>query len=210
MKQYIITSLAVLAASTAVYAQDVNKTNAQGKREGVWIGYYPKTNYVKYEGTFKDGKEIGIFKFYADEPEKKLIATKEFKADGSVYAIFYNGKKKMSEGLYVNKLREGIWKVYHVDGQNIMSEEPYKNDKIHGVKKGYYISGKLSEELEYKNGVEDGISNQYAENGVKIKETQYVNGNLEGKIIIRDETGKITDEAKYVNGKLIVPKKNTK
>ena len=64
MKQYIITSLAVLAASTAVYAQDVNKTSAQGKREGVWIGYYPKTNYVKYEGTFKDGKEIGIFYFF--------------------------------------------------------------------------------------------------------------------------------------------------
>ncbi len=119
MKQYIIMSMAVLAASTAVYAQDVNKTNAQGKREGVWVGYYPKTNYVKYEGTFKDGKETGTFKFYADEPEKKLIATKEFKADGSVYAIFFNGKKKMSEGLYVNKLREGLWKVYHIDGQHI-------------------------------------------------------------------------------------------
>ena len=210
MKQYIITSLAVLTVSTAVYAQDVNKKNAQGQREGLWIGYYPTTNYVKYEGTFKNGKETGTFKFYADEPEKKLIATKEFKADGSVYAVFFNGKKKMSEGVYINKLKEGIWKTYHFDGQSVMAEEPYINDKVHGVKKIYYPSGKLSEEIEYKKGVEDGISNQYAENGVKIKETQYVNGNLEGKIIIRDETGKITDEAKYVNGKLIVPKKDKK
>ncbi len=210
MKQYILTSLTVLASSVAVYAQDVNKTNAQGQREGVWVGYYPQTNFVKYEGTFKNGKETGTFKFYADEPEKKLIATKEFKADGTVYTVFYKGKKKMSEGLYVNKLREGIWKIYHVDGETVMAEEPYKNDKINGVKKAYYSSGKLSEELEYKNGVEDGISNQYAENGVKIKETQYVNGNLEGKIIIRDTNGKVTDEAEYVNGKLIVPKKNSK
>ncbi|UUV20927.1 toxin-antitoxin system YwqK family antitoxin [Paenimyroides aestuarii] len=210
MKQSIITAVAVVSASVVVYAQDVNKTNAQGQREGVWVGYYPKTNHIKYEGTFKNGKEIGTFKFYADEPDKKLIATKEFKADGSVYTVFYNGKKKMSEGVYINKMREGIWKIYHVDGQNIMAEEPYKNDKLHGVKKAYYSSGKLSEELEYKNGIEDGISNQYAENGVKIKETHYKNGALDGKIIIRDTNGKITDEAEYVNGKLIVPKKTTK
>ncbi|SEH77139.1 Antitoxin component YwqK of the YwqJK toxin-antitoxin module [Paenimyroides aquimaris] len=210
MKQYILTSLTVLASVVAVYAQDVNKTNAQGEREGTWIGYYPNTNYVKYEGTFKNGKETGTFKFYADEPEKKLVATKEFKADGSVYAVFFNGKKKMSEGVYVNKQKEGIWKTYHFDGQSVMAEEPYTNDKVHGIKKIYYPSGKLSEEIEYKNGIEDGISNQYAENGVKIKETQHKNGILEGKIIIRDETGKITDEAKYVNGKLIVPKKDKK
>lgn len=210
MKQFIISSMAILTATTAVYAQDVNKTNAQGQREGVWVGYYPNTNFVKYEGTFKAGKEVGTFSFYADETNKKLIATKEFKTDGSVYTVFFNGKKKMSEGSYINKMKEGIWKIYHIDGQNVMSEEPYVNDKIHGIKKVFYISGKLSEELGYKNGIENGISNQYAENGIKIKETQYLNGNLDGKIIIRDETGKITDEAKYVNGKLIVPKKASK
>lgn len=210
MKQFIITSVAVLSATVAVYAQDVNKNNAQGQREGVWIGYFPKTNNVKYEGTFKNGKEVGTFKFYADEPEKKLVATKEFKIDGSVYTIFYNGKKKMSEGSYIGKKKEGIWKTYHFDGQSIMAEEPYVNDKVHGMKKVYYPSGKLAEELEYKNGVEDGVSNQYAENGVKIKETQYKNGILDGKIIIRDEKGKVTDEAKYVNGNLIVPKKDAK
>lgn len=200
----------MMCSLSTVYAQDVNKNNAQGQKEGVWVGYYPKTNNIKYEGTFKNDKEQGIFKFYADSNEKKVIATKEFKADGSVYAIFYNGKKKMTEGIYINKQKEGIWKIYHVDGQNVMSEEPYKNDKINGIKKVYYLSGKLSEEVEYKNGIEDGISNQYAENGVKIKETQYKNGVLDGKIIIRDQTGKITDEAKYVNGSLIKPKKEAK
>ncbi len=210
MKQYMFTALAVVSASIAVYAQDVNKTNTNGQREGNWIGYYSKTNNVKYEGTFKNGKEIGVFKFYADEAEKKLIATKEFKADGSVYSIFYNGKKKMSEGVYINKSKEGVWKIYHKDGQNVMSEEPYKNDKLHGIKKAFYVSGKLSEELQYKNGIEDGIANQFSENGVKIKEANYKNGILEGKLIIRDANGKITDEAEYVNGKLIVPKNKSK
>lgn len=210
MKQFIITSCTILLASVAVYAQDVNKTNAQGQREGVWVGYHTQTNHLKYEGTFKNGKEVGTFKFYADEPEKKIVATKEFKADGSVYTIFYNDDKKMSEGVYIGKKKEGVWKTYHFDGKSVMAEEPYVNDKVHGIKKIYYPSGKLSEELGYKNGIEEGVSNQYAENGVKIKETQYKNGVLDGKIIIRDEAGKITDEAKYVNGKLIVPKKDSK
>lgn len=210
MKQFLITSMLLISASTAVFAQEVNKMNAQGQKEGSWVGYYPKTNNIKYEGTFKNGKESGTFNFYADSGEKKLIATKEFKADGTVYSIFYSGKKKISEGVYVNKLKEGIWKVYHADGKSVMSEEPYKNDKLNGIKKAYYISGNLSEEVGYKNGVEDGIWNQYAENGVKIKETQYKNGILDGKLIIRDQNGKVTDEAKYVNGSLILPKKTTK
>lgn len=210
MKKYIVTAFLFLTTITATFAQDVNKTNAQGNKEGSWIGYYPNSKTVKYEGTFKNGKEVGTFKFYADEPNKKLIASKEFKADGSVYTIYYNGKKKMSEGIYINKLKEGVWKTYHFDGVQVMADEPYKNDKLNGIKKVYYPSGKLSEEIEYKNGIADGIAYQYAENGVKIKETQNKNGILDGKIIIRDDTGKITDEAKYVNGNLILPKKATK
>lgn len=210
MKQFLITSIALLSVSTAIYAQDINKTNAQGQREGVWVGYYPQTNHLKYEGTFKNGKETGTFKFYADEPEKKLVATKEFKADDTVYTVFYNGKNKMSEGLYIDKKREGVWKTYHVDGKSVLAEEPYKNDKLHGIRKVFYASGKISEEIEYKDGIEDGIANQYAENGVKIKETQYKNGSLDGKIIIRDTEGKITDQSEYVNGSLIIPKKDSK
>jgi antitoxin component YwqK of YwqJK toxin-antitoxin module len=209
MKQYIITAVAVVSA-TAIYAQDINKTDANGKRTGAWIGYYEKTNNIKYEGTFKDGVEVGMFKFYADSPEKKVMATKEFKADGSVYAVFYNGKKKMTEGVYINKKKEGVWKIYHINGTSVMTEEPYKNDKLHGVKKVYYISGALSEEIEYNNGVEDGKSIQYAENGVKIKETSYKNGTLHGKLIIRDADGKITDENEYVNGILIKDKNQKK
>lgn len=205
MKKYLITAALIVAFSKTVFAQNVNQTNTQGLKEGIWQGNY-KSNNLKYEGSYNNGIESGVFTFYADAPEKKIIATKDFKADGTVHSIFYNGKKKMSEGIYINKLKEGVWKIYHVDGQHIMAEEPFKNDKLHGIKKGYYISGKLAEEIEYKNGIEDGIANHYAENGIKVKETQYKNGVLDGKIIIRDEKGQITDEAKYVNGSLIVPK----
>lgn len=206
MKRYIIAAFTLL--TTAIYAQDINRVNAQGQREGAWIGYFPQTNHLRYEGSFKNGKEIGVFKFYADEPVEKLVATKEFKQDGSVFTIFYNGKKKMSEGNYINKKKEGIWITYHFDGVSIMAEEPYKNDQLHGIKKVYYPSGNLSEEIEYKNGIEDGISVQYAENGVKIKETQYKKGVLDGPIIIRNAEGEIIDQDEYVDGKLMQSKKS--
>lgn len=206
MKRYIIAAFTLL--TTAIYAQDINRVNAQGQREGAWIGYFPQTNHLRYEGSFKNGKEIGVFKFYADEPVEKLVATKEFKQDGSVFTIFYNGKKKMSEGNYINKKKEGIWITYHFDGVSIMAEETYKNDQLHGMKKVYYPSGNLSEEIEYKNGIEDGISVQYSENGVKIKETQYKKGVLDGPIIIRNAEGEIIDQDEYVDGKLMQSKKS--
>ena len=70
-----------------------NQLNANGNRHGLWKGYYEDTKYLKYEGTFNDGKEVGTFTFYDNTKVKKIVATRDFTSkDGSCYTIVFNGK----------------------------------------------------------------------------------------------------------------------
>lgn len=178
-----------------------NKVNAQGKKEGKWTGYYENTNNLRYEGSFMNGQEQGVFTFYADEPKKKIIATRDFsKGGGNAYTVYFENGKKTSEGNYKNKKKEGKWQFFHKGGEKLMSEEYYINDQIEGVKKVYYPSGKISEEIVYKNGMQNGYSYQYAENGVKLREENYKDGVQHGKAIYRDINGKIIREGEYKNG----------
>lgn len=205
MNSKLIVTTVLSITSLAVFAQEVNKTGSNGKREGKWMGYYEKTNNLRYEGSFINGVEQGTFTYYADDLQKKIIATRDFsKGNGNAYTVFYDGKgKKMSEGNFKNKSKEGRWIEYHQGGTQILNEEYYVNGKLEGVRKVYYKSGKVSEELGYKKGIQHGISNQYAENGVKLREETYENGLQHGKAIYRDADGKITLEGEYDHGKKI-------
>lgn len=200
----IITPLLCIS-TVAVFAQSTNQVDAKGLKQGKWQGHYEKTNNLRYEGTFKNDIEQGVFTYYADDAQKKIIATRDFsKGNGNAYTVFYDGNKhKLSEGNFKNKLKDGRWVEYHQGGVQVLNEEFYVNDKLEGVRKVYYKSGKLSEELGYKNGIQDGVSNQYAENGVKLREETYVNGVQHGKVTYRNADGKITLEGSYDHGKKI-------
>lgn len=204
----IINSILVMAFFISVTASaQENRKNDLGQREGKWTGYYEGTNNLKYEGTFSNGVEQGEFIFYADEPGKVIIATRNFsQGNGNAYTVFYDGKgKKMTEGNFLNKKKEGKWITYHQGGKNIMSEEYYVNGELHGLKKVFYPDGKMSEEINYQNGIQNGYSYQYAENGVKLREEFYVNGAQHGKAVYRDGSGKVVSEGEYDNGKKIGP-----
>ena len=57
-----------------VVAQEVNKSDANGKKEGVWKGTYEVSKRPRYEGTFSHGKETGVFKFFDDTKELKDVS----------------------------------------------------------------------------------------------------------------------------------------
>ena len=63
MRSLFIIFISVLL-SFSVYAQpNVNKTDDQGRKTGKWLSYYPGGK-KKYEGDFRDGYEIGTFKYW--------------------------------------------------------------------------------------------------------------------------------------------------
>ena len=200
--KYII---ALLFLTSMGFAQDINKLDENGKKNGLWKGVYEASKRPRYEGTFEHGKETGIFKFFDDTKAGTVIATREFNAkDNSCYTIFYNQKNnKLSEGKVVNKQFDGEWKYYHEDLPTIMTLEPYVNGKLNGIRKVYYKSGKIAEETTYKDGSKNGTYKSYAENGIVLEESVYKNGEYDGLVIFRNVDNQIAAQGLFKNGKKV-------
>lgn len=186
-----------------VSAQDFNKVDANGKKDGVWKGTYEVSKRPRYEGTFNHGKETGIFKFFDDTKKGDVLATRDFSAnDGSAYNIFYDQNKNIvSEGKIIGKNNEGEWKYYHKASKVLMTLENYKNGKLEGPRTVYYPNAKVAEEMTYKNGLKEGVYKKYGQNGVLLEQTTYVNDQYNGDAAFYDADGAIASKGKFVNGK---------
>ncbi|WP_244533798.1 toxin-antitoxin system YwqK family antitoxin [Flavobacterium granuli] len=193
----------VLFSQTVVSQTDFNKLDSNGKKHGLWKGFYEESKRPRYEGTFEHGKEIGLFNFYDDTKAKSIIATREFNVhDNSAYTIFYDqAKNKVSEGKLVNKLFEGQWKYYHQASSTIMTVENYKNGKLEGLRSVFYPNGKIAEETNYKNNLKDGLYKKYSDNGIVLEEAIYKNNEYNGPAVFRDPEGNIVSKGQFSKGK---------
>ncbi|KQB44011.1 MORN repeat protein [Flavobacterium daejeonense] len=189
-----------------VHSQNaINNVDANGKKDGLWKGFYPESKRLRYEGTFSHGKEIGEFKFYDDTKAGTVIATRTFNPNDNVaYTVFYDQQKnKVSEGKVVNKLFEGEWKYYHQAATTVMTIENYKNGKLEGLRSVYFPSGKIAEETYYKNNLKGGSSKKYSEKGIVLEEATFKNNQYDGEAIFRDVDNNIVSKGKFLNGKKV-------
>lgn len=197
--------LVLLFFTKICFAQDINRLDQNGKKQGVWKGMYLESKRPRYEGAFEHGREVGMFKFFDDTKAGTVIATREFNAkDNSCYTIFYNqNKNKVSEGKVVNKQFDGDWKYYHEDLPAIMTLEHYINGKLEGIREVFYKSGKIAEATTYKAGLKNGPYKRYAENGVVLEESIYKKSEYDGLAIFRDEQNQIAGKGLFKNGKKV-------
>lgn len=194
-----------LLSGVFALAQDYNKLDENGKKHGLWKGFYEESKRLRYEGTFEHGKEVGLFKFFDDTKAATVIATREFNAnDNSCYTTFFNQKNnKVSEGKVVNKQFEGEWKYYHENSPQVMTLEYYANGKLNGVRKVFYKSGVIAEETTYKDGVKEGLYKSYAENGIVLEESNFKNGLYDGMATYRTATNELSAQGVFKKGKKV-------
>ncbi len=180
-----------------------NKLDEKGNKHGLWKGFYDVSRRLKYEGNFEHGVEAGLFTFYDNVEEKRVIATRDFNInDHSAYTIFYDQNKNIvSEGKVVNKLFEGPWKYYHHASKIIMTLENYKSGKLEGLRSVYYRDGSIAEETNYKNNIKEGFYKKYSEAGVVLEATIYKNGLFHGATTYTDPQGNMVSKGVYTNGK---------
>ena len=199
----ILLGLILLNAFLLNAQADLNKLDANGKKDGLWKGTYELSKRTRYEGTFNHGKETGVFKFYDDTKAASVIATRDFSAnDGSAYTIFYDqAKNKVSEGKVVNKLFEDEWKYYHQASPNVMTIENYSKGKLNGLRSVFYPNGKIAEEMNCLNDVKEGAYKRYAENGTILEQLNYKNNELDGDAVFNNSNGVVASKGIFRKGK---------
>jgi len=187
-------------------------TDAAGKKQGFWKKKDEKTNKLIYEGSFKDDKPVGKFKFYY--PNDSVQAIFFYRNEGKVATVklFHMNGKRMGEGKYlneyagkdINRIKDSVWIFYDENGA-IISKDTYVSGKKNGKSFVYLPDGAIAEERNYKMDVQHGPFKQYFD-GKKVKgEGTYVNGNLDGKATYYFPNGIEVASGYYKNGLKVGP-----
>lgn len=212
-----------LFVSASCFGQNI--IDAKGLKQGYWKKLDEKTNKTVYEGTFKDSKPQGIFKYYY--PFDTVRAIINFKDDGkySYAKLFHPNGKLMAKGKYLGEsVKDSVW-LFYDESSTLVSKDIYFLGKKHGTCYVYLPDGKVAEERNYDKDVLHGVFKEYFDGKLVKGEGTYVNGKLEGKNayyfpngvaaasgyyknglktgpwIYKDVNGKITEKELFVNGK---------
>ena len=198
---YIFSFFTFYFMSKDCNAQNINLFDSNNKRTGTWKKYHSNKK-IRYTGQFKDGKELGVFKFYDITTSRKPVIIKTFYENSdSLFVQFYdlNGNLK-TEGVLNERKRVGLWKYFNKNG-TIMSQENYKNGLRHGEQFVFYLNGKITERSLFKKGLLDGTSSKYSSKGILIEEVVYKKGKENGLAKYFELSGAIKETGIYVEGK---------
>ena len=198
---FVVGFLSFFFISGNLLAQKINQFNDNKERTGIWKKYHSNKK-IRYEGEFKNGKEIGIFKFYDVRTSDYPIIIKKFDENSDFVSVqfFSTTGKLQSEGIMKNREREGKW-VYYSIKDKILSTENYVNGKLEGEAVTYYIDGKVAERSFFKNGLKTDKNSKYSSDGILIEEVTFKNGLENGVAKYFDLKGNLKEKGSYKDGK---------
>lgn len=125
-------------AEASASKQNVNKLNHKKRRKGNWEFYWDETNaVVSSKGKFRNGKQVGTWKYYSQEGKIERIEKNRFLSKKIKTEQYYpNGKvekrgmaKVVVDAEYINYFWTGNWKCYDEAG-NFVRIETYVNGEL--------------------------------------------------------------------------------
>lgn len=178
------------------FAQPVNRTDANGKKQGPWEKTYPKSRAYEYKGQFKDDKPTGTFTYYYPSTKVKAVIKHDDKTGRSSAVMYHENGLVMAKGIYRNQLKDSVWDYFGPSGRQSL-KETYSKDKLHGTSTVYYIPEEVGDKRVivaktsvYVNGVLNGDMIEYFDTGVIKSKVTYVNGVKEGIMVTNHPNGK--------------------
>lgn len=174
MIRNFIATILMLMTCLVVNAQDLNRTDAQGRRQGKWVDYYANGQ-LRYEGQFKNDQCQGEFKYYDEQGHLKATNTYDRSGVKALNKTYTPEGTLIATGYYLNQKKDGEWRYYARNNGVLILVETYRNGLAHGVSKVYY------------------------ETGVLMMERQFVDGRLEGQAKIYYPSGALKEEGAYLN-----------
>ena len=160
-------------------AQDINRTDNQGRRQGLWTDFYANGQ-KRYEGRFKNGKCQGEFKYYDEQGNLKATNTFDKSGDKALHKLYDPNGTLIATGYYLNQKKEGEWRYFSKDNGQLILVEDNKNGKVDGKSMVYYETGVLMMERQFVNDVQEGHAKIYYPSGALKEEGDYLHGSKTG------------------------------
>lgn len=192
MRTRIITTL---LAILPLMAMSQNMMDSQGRRQGKWVKT-DKNNRKVYEGTFKDGLEVGTFTYYYSDGTVRMKNT--FLVDGKYcsHEAYDKNGKLMAKGFYNQKNRDSIWNIYNAEGK-LLKSETYKMGTKTGKSVLFSAKGDTVEIQYWNDNKKHGRWYRKVLNG--YLEGNYANNLLDGPFA-EYRNNKVAAEGRYSEG----------
>ncbi len=159
----------------------LNKTDANGLKQGYWITYYPNSKIKQEEGKYINNKKEGVWKFYYPSGKiKQEVTYKNNRPDGYV-KIYYENGNLSEEGIWKGNKWVGKYKFYHKNGKVAYDWNYNERGKREGLQKYFYENGNIMIEGNWKNGKENGVIKEYDENGNLKVEKVFHDGEIDAE-----------------------------
>ena len=173
----------------------LNRVDKFGKKYGSWEKYEGKT--LLWKGRFYNGEPVGEFIYY--HPNKQIERKLYYYPNSPKVSCvsYYTNGEKSSEGIFINKEKDGKWVYYNTNGK-LVAEENYTKGKKHGKFKLFSgQDGVLLEEETWNNNVKDGEFNAYYTTSTLRIKMYYVKGKMHGDFENYYEDGTIWNRGQY-------------
>lgn len=203
-----------------MFRENVNRRDAQGRRQGMWKEYYANPQ-VKWECNYLDGFRHGYYKEY-DSLGNLLLLQKynhgqlqqgaDELAELDVYTEYYsNGQIRYRVGLKDGQ-PEGICREYDSLTGEVKRALVFEQGKIVGSRdvdaqgnlkedgNEFYPNGKLKCKGRYYKGKKWGKWTYYYSDGRLQQEGEYRNGQAEGSWVWYYPNGQVRLEQEYYHG----------
>ena len=136
MKSVVIILFIFCCRFASGQSDSLNKVDAMGLKQGKWIQYYDNGS-KRYEGTFKDDKQIGIFTYYDKEGFINMLLYNKKDGITQVANAYHSNGRILAMGLYRHQKKDSVWQYYN-EKEALVATETYKNGGEHGMERFYY------------------------------------------------------------------------
>jgi len=181
---FVGTEIAASQTNGATLETDeINKVDADGKRQGFWRVVGPVKNKPDHdggklyeEGNYVDSKKTGMWKRFW--PNGKLLSEIEYKQNRPLgnYRIYHKDGTIEEQGNWEYNTNTGDFKRYHDNGNLAQDFHFSENGLRNGEQKYYHDNGRLAVDVNIVNGKEQGTLKRYYENGDLKAEVEYNEG----------------------------------
>lgn len=225
----ILSCLPVLNGFAQAAPDTINRTDEQGRKQGVWKKTYPQNTVHRYEGQFKDDQPYGTFKYYYKDGTLKTIM--EYSNSGVLArtVTFWENGRVMSKGNYINQKKDSTWIYYgekgylniaeqynmgEMNGWRIMyykvgnnqkkapvrEEAKFVDGKMSGAWKKYFRDGSIKAKGQYENDQKTGTFEYFYPDGSRRRTEMFKNGRKHGFFVYFDDSAKVYKKNFYWKG----------
>ncbi|WP_321516960.1 hypothetical protein [Marinifilum fragile] len=180
-------------------AQEINQTDKNGLKQGVWIKKYPNGK-IKYKGCFLDNKPSGRMERFHTNSNLKAVLIFSEKGIKAKAELYNESAQLIAKGNFIKSQKDSIWNYFDKKG-NIRASESFQNGIKNGLSEYRFKNGKVSESIHFVNGKKNGIWKRFFQDGKAYIEAAYKEGKLDGGFQVFYPNGIIEFGGTYHNNK---------